>query len=84
MGNDDNSPMRKVTGGLLPVDAWKMFMIKAHKGKKRRPLNAPDPFVGDDETRALIAFYQNLSESFIAERNLANGLTTRTTTSQNR
>jgi len=76
MGNDDNSPMRKVTGGLLPVDAWKMFMVEAHKGKKRRPLNAPDPLVLDAETQQLITFYQNLSEGFITERNLANGLKT--------
>lgn len=73
-GNDDNSQMRRVTGGLLPVDAWKAYMSKAHKGKKKRPLHAPDPLIDDEETRTLVAFYQSLSESFIEERNLANGL----------
>jgi len=32
LGNDDNSPTKKITGGLLPVDVWKGFMVKAHKG----------------------------------------------------
>ena len=82
LGNDDNSPMRKVTGGLLPVDIWKMFMVKAHKGKKRRPLNAPDPLINDEETRKTVVFYQSLSESFITERNLANGLKPQTVSVQ--
>ena len=47
LGNDDNAPMRKITGGLLPVDAWKDYMRTAHKGLKLRPLSAPDPQVND-------------------------------------
>ncbi len=74
LGNDDNSPTRKITGGLLPVDTWKMFMLKAHKGKKRRPLQTPDPFINDAKTQVIVKFYQNLGEEFITERNLANGL----------
>jgi penicillin-binding protein 1A len=31
-GNDDNTPMNKVTGGSLPAVAWKEFMTKAHEG----------------------------------------------------
>ncbi|MBL4852678.1 MAG: PBP1A family penicillin-binding protein [Robiginitomaculum sp.] len=73
MGNDDNSPMRKVTGGLLPVDAWKDFMLKAHKNKKRRPLKAPKPIITDEETKTLIVFYEGLTASLTKERNLANG-----------
>jgi len=42
MGNDDNSQMVNVTGGLLPVDAWKSYNVAAHKGVKRRPLSAPN------------------------------------------
>jgi len=74
LGNDDNSPTKKITGGLLPVDVWKGFMVKAHKGLKRLPLNAPDPLTQDDETRTLISFYQNLSDAFISERNIAAGI----------
>lgn len=74
MGNDDNSPMRDVTGGLLPVDVWKSFMTKAHKGLKLRPLRAPDPNITDPETIALMSFYEGLSEALVTERNLANGV----------
>jgi penicillin-binding protein 1A len=31
-GNDDNSPMKKVTGGSIPALVWKEFMTAAHKG----------------------------------------------------
>ncbi len=78
MGNDDNAPMNKITGGLLPVDAWKMYMLKAHKNKKHRPLNAPEPLITDPETRALIVFYEGLTKSFTDERNLANGQVAKT------
>ena len=73
LGNDDNSPMRKITGGLLPVDAWKIYMLGAHKGKKIRPLKAPDPLVLDEKTRARIAFYKSMTAMFKRERDLANG-----------
>ena len=32
LGNDDNSPTRKATGGGLPVDIWSRFMRAAHQG----------------------------------------------------
>ena len=32
LGNDDNSPTRKVTGGGMPVDIWSRFMRNAHQG----------------------------------------------------
>ncbi|MBN4056030.1 hypothetical protein JYT95_01740, partial [bacterium AH-315-J23] len=78
MGNDNNTPMKKITGGLLPVDAWKMYMLEAHKGKKRRPLKAPAPRVADAETRALISFYETLTKRLTRERNLANGQVAKT------
>ncbi|MEM1376519.1 MAG: transglycosylase domain-containing protein [Pseudomonadota bacterium] len=31
-GNDDNAPMKKVTGGFLPAEAWKRYMARAHEG----------------------------------------------------
>jgi penicillin-binding protein 1A len=33
LGNDDNTPMRKITGGGLPVEVWSEFMRTAHKGR---------------------------------------------------
>ncbi|MBN9073403.1 MAG: penicillin-binding protein [Rhizobiales bacterium] len=67
-GNDDGSPMRKVTGGMLPAAAWHDFMAAAHKGKTPEPLpgrwegggsggEAPVPMadVGDeDDTLAAV------------------------------
>jgi penicillin-binding protein 1A len=32
LGNDDNSPTKKVSGGNLPVDIWSRFMKAAHEG----------------------------------------------------
>jgi len=33
LGNDDNSPTHKTTGGSLPVEVWSQFMKAAHRGK---------------------------------------------------
>ncbi|MFB9266800.1 transglycosylase domain-containing protein [Bradyrhizobium erythrophlei] len=32
LGNDDNSPTKKATGGGLPVEVWSHFMKAAHQG----------------------------------------------------
>jgi penicillin-binding protein 1A len=32
LGNDDNSPTRRTTGGGLPVEVWSRFMKAAHRG----------------------------------------------------
>ncbi len=32
LGNDDNSPTKKATGGGLPVEVWTRFMKAAHEG----------------------------------------------------
>jgi penicillin-binding protein 1A len=31
MGKDDNTPMRKITGGIAPAEAWHTYMAKALK-----------------------------------------------------
>lgn len=41
IGNDDNSPMQKVTGGSLPAELWHDIMLAAHKDK--RPTALPSP-----------------------------------------
>ncbi len=38
LGNDDNSPTRRMTGGGLPVDIWSRFMRVAHQGPGGTPL----------------------------------------------
>jgi len=41
VGNDDNSPMNKVTGGSLPTHIWHDFMTAAETGKPPLPLPTP-------------------------------------------
>lgn len=73
LGNDDNSSMRKVTGGLLPVDVWKAYMRGSHKGLSNVALSAPDPNIDDVRAQSLATFYQGLGDAFIRERDMAAG-----------
>ena len=38
LGNDDNSPMNRVTGSSLPAQTWRRFMLAATRGMPVRPL----------------------------------------------
>ncbi|MDZ4791962.1 MAG: PBP1A family penicillin-binding protein [Hyphomicrobiales bacterium] len=38
MGNDNNWPMRNVTGGSLPAEVWRRMMLKAHEGLEAMPM----------------------------------------------
>ena len=42
LGNDDNQPMKRVTGGGLPARIWHDFMMDAHAGLPPRPLPGLD------------------------------------------
>ena len=42
-GNDDDTPMNKVTGGSLPAAAWHQFMLASTQGMPVRPLPTPMP-----------------------------------------
>jgi penicillin-binding protein 1A len=42
LGNDDNSPTKKATGGGLPVEVWTRFMRAALQGVPAAPLPNPD------------------------------------------
>ncbi|MFM6853385.1 MAG: transglycosylase domain-containing protein, partial [Sphingopyxis sp.] len=50
VGNDDNSPLRGVTGGGLPAQIWRDFMGRAIPGavpqRRRAPRPAPPPEQG--------------------------------------
>ncbi len=50
VGNDDNSPTLKVTGGALPAEIWHDVMITAHAGLSPRPL----PAIGGQSLRRLL------------------------------
>src|SRR6266481_3158146 len=53
LGNDDNSPTKKATGGGLPVEVWTRFMRIAHQGVPVAAL--PNAQVGVLPTLAQIA-----------------------------
>ena len=42
VGNDDNTPMNKVTGGSLPTRIWHDFMASTLAGKPPQPLPLPN------------------------------------------
>jgi penicillin-binding protein 1A len=48
VGNDDNTPLKNVTGGGLPARLWRDFMSQAVKGASPRP--KPKPVVAPDPT----------------------------------
>jgi penicillin-binding protein 1A len=51
VGNDDETPMRKVTGGVLPAEIWRRYMIAAHARLPARDFDwlLPEP-VADSPT----------------------------------
>ncbi|KAA5801108.1 PBP1A family penicillin-binding protein [Alkalicaulis satelles] len=66
VGNDDDSPMNNVTGGQLPAEIWRRFMVEAHTGVRPAPLSAPEPRQRSERDERLAAFYASLSERFDA------------------
>lgn len=42
VGNDDGTPMKKVSGGGLPAEIFRTFMTAAHQDLPRRPLTGAD------------------------------------------
>lgn len=50
LGNDDGSPMARVTGGGLPARIWQRMMLDLHAGQPAEPLLAGDaPRLEGDE-----------------------------------
>ena len=47
-GNDDNAPMKHVTGGTLPARTWHAFMVDATHDMPVRDLPGPSAFVALD------------------------------------
>ena len=64
VGNDDDAPMDKVTGGALPAEIWRRFMIVAHQGLPVRDfpwLDQPAaPAASAPEGGDRAAFYRDL------------------------
>ena len=47
VGNDDNSPMKNVTGGSLPAGIWRDFVTQAGAVRSRPPQPSPAPRVSE-------------------------------------
>lgn len=65
VGNDDDSPMKRVSGGGLPADFWSDIMEIAHEGK------TPEPIFGaglalrlGPEAESRISFYRGMAQAF--------------------
>jgi penicillin-binding protein 1A len=50
VGNDDDTPMKGVTGGGLPARIWSDFMLEAHAGAPVRPLLADAAMYAESAT----------------------------------
>lgn len=65
VGNDDDSPMAKVTGGGLPAALWHDMMVLAHDGIEPQPLEGYGSLVVlSPMAQQRIAFYRDLSTAF--------------------
>ena len=65
IGNDDDSPMAKVSGGGLPADLWSDIMEIAHAGMPPEPLLGAE--VGMEMSEAAeerITFYRGMAQAF--------------------
>jgi penicillin-binding protein 1A len=58
-GNDDGTPMKRVTGGGLPAKTWKDFMTAAHKGLTPVPLFG-DPTPQTDQEPSLTSMIRQV------------------------
>ena len=61
VGNDEYTPMDKVTGGTIPAEIWKNFMRSAHQGMPLAKLAGAYPAVSYASEPVLIDFYGDVS-----------------------
>lgn len=65
VGNDDDSPMARVTGGGLPASLWHDMMVIAHEELEPQPLAGAGSLVTlSPQTRRRIAFYRDVGNAF--------------------
>ena len=67
VGNDDDKPMNKITGGVMSASIWREFMMVAHDKLPVRDFDwlLPDP-EPDLEADPRNDFYEGLAEEFSA------------------
>ncbi|VAV99845.1 Multimodular transpeptidase-transglycosylase [hydrothermal vent metagenome] len=64
VGNDDNSAMKKVTGGGLPAKIWQAYMRSAHADLPIQKLRSTPPQILSDTDEGLAAYYSELGSIF--------------------
>jgi len=76
VGNDDDSPMKRVSGGGLPADLWSDMMEVVHAGSPPESLiGAESGLVIGEAAEQRISFYRGLSQAFsVAASNRAAGV----------
>jgi len=62
MGNDDNTPMKKVTGGSLPAQLWGRIVRRALAGQPDEPYSGPT-LVADQEPDQVGGFINRILNS---------------------
>jgi penicillin-binding protein 1A len=65
VGNDDDSPMARVSGGGLPADLWSDIMQIVHAGMPPEPLLGAE--AGIEMTEAAeerVTFYRGMAQAF--------------------
>jgi penicillin-binding protein 1A len=63
VGNDDNSPTRKVTGAGLPAEIWRDFMARAHGGERGGDIPGIVPPL-NPEADARAVYFESLARHF--------------------
>ncbi len=78
VGNDNSTPMKRVTGGALPAQIWGSFMLTSLKGQRPTPLPRAEPIyeplIAEFEDEAPDGFFDrlgNLLDRIIGERRTA-------------
>jgi len=68
VGNDEYRPMEKITGGAIPAEIWRDFMISAHQGLPLRSLDGAHPAVSYAAESTLIGFYDEVARGLARVR----------------
>jgi penicillin-binding protein 1A len=64
VGNDDYFPMEEVTGGTIPAEIWKAFMLAAHQGEPEKSIAGAYPAVAYAAESAMLDFYTEVRREF--------------------
>lgn len=69
LGNDDNTPMSRVTGGSLPAQAWHDTMAEVLKAYEPSPLPGLDRLENlSPQQLRRVDFYNELSDAFMSSQ----------------